>query len=150
MSPDPISLPSQERTIRPLGEFWVAYVACFLGMSYCFSLAAIPDLGFLIVTFFAFILTTCGMLCGQVLPRLWMWTAGAVVLTAGTLISLFLLFTVRSWVLLIPLIIPSICIGALSVKSRYVFFWGFVGALLPSTGLLGLVILDDWIRLRQW
>jgi len=133
-----------------MAEFWVAYVGCFLGMSSCFSLARIPSSGFLIVTTFAFVLTTCGLLCGQALPRLWMWTVGAIMLTAGTLIGLLLLFTVRSWPLLVPLIVPSICIGALSVRSRYVFFWGFLGALLPSTGLLGLVILANRTHLGLW
>jgi hypothetical protein len=135
---------------RLLGAFWLTYIASFYALSYCFTAALIPSEGFYVVAFDAFILTGCGILCGQVLRRSWALLLSAVALAAGTVVGLFWLFTLDAWLLLIPLIVPSIGVGIISKKSRYVFFWGFLAGLLPSVGLLGLVILDNRIRLGRW
>ena len=139
----------KNRRIRQMREFWVTYVGGFFGLSYCFSLALISSEGFFIVTFYAFVLTTSGILCGQMLPNPWLWVTSAFALAAATLVGLRAFFTLNAWMLLVPLIIPSICIGTISARSRFVLFWGFMGALLPSIGLLGLVILENRMRLHR-
>lgn len=124
--------------------FWATYVVAFFGLATSFTLLVLPMYGFMISTFGALILTACGLFCGQLFSRLLLRVISCALLTVVSIMVLIGVGWFRtSWILFLPLTIPSVCIGAISIKSPYSFLWGFLAALLPTAGLVGLVAIGN-------
>jgi hypothetical protein len=134
------------KRISNAAEFWLAYFAGVIGFSFCFTLPLFSHYEFTLTTAIVFALTTIGLLCGQLIPRpRTLFIVGAI-LSIAAVMAPFVFGEDYLWVEVLPLVITSVCIGVISVHSRFSLFWGVLASLLPTTGLAGLIMLGNCLR----